>query len=225
MHTVWERNKKIMKKTKLICFDIDGTIMENKSSFAALTDGLGCDVFKVVSIYQAVVKEELPIPEGEKAVTEIYRKSGKANKKFINRVFEEMELKKDAKELLPYLKEEGWKIYLVSGGMDMFVKMIASRAGVDGYYFNSSLKFGLMGDLKTIRYGGNEGLAKARQIKELAKKHSMDVKEMIFVGDSENDYHAFVETGHGIAVKPFDEKLGTVAWKQVDSLLEIKSFL
>jgi len=220
-HTV----KKIMKKTKLICFDIDGTIMENKSSFAALTDGLGCDVFKVVSIYQAVVKEELPIPEGEKAVTEIYRKSGKANKKFINRVFEEMELKKDAQELLPYLKEEGWKIYLVSGGMDMFVKMIASRAGADGYYFNSSLKFGLMGDLKTIRYGGNEGLAKARQIKELAKKHSMDIKEMFFVGDSENDYHAFVETGHGIAVKPFDEKLGTVAWKKIDSLLEIKSFL
>lgn len=214
-----------MKKTKLICFDIDGTIIENKSSFAALTEGLGCDVAKVVSIYQAVVKEEMPIKEGEKAVTEIYRQSGKANKKFIRRVFENMELKKDAKELLPYLKEKNWKIYLVSGGMDMFVRMIAFRIGADGYYFNSALKFGLMGDLKAIRYGGNEGLAKARQIKELAKKHSMDIKDMFFVGDSENDYHAFVETGHGIAVRPFAEKLETVVWQQVDSLLEIKSFL
>jgi phosphoserine phosphatase len=213
------------KKTKLICFDIDGTITENKSSFAALADGLGCDVSKVVSIYRAVVKEELPISEGERAVTEIFRNSGKANKRFINRVFEKTELKKDAQELLPYLKEEGWKIYLVSGAIDMFVKIIASRIGADGLYFNSSLKFGLMGGLKTIRYGGNEGLAKARQIKELAKKYSMDVKEIFFVGDSENDYHAFVETGRGIAVKPFAEKLGTVAWKQIDSLLEIKDLV
>jgi HAD superfamily phosphoserine phosphatase-like hydrolase len=214
-----------MEKTKLICFDVDGTIIENKSSFASLTKGLGCDVAKAVSIYRAVAEEEMPISEGEKAVTKIYRQSGNANKKFIRRVFEDMELKKDAQELLPYLKAEGWKIYLVSGGLDMFVRMIASRIGVDGFYFNSALKFGFFGDLKAIRYGGNEGLAKARQIKELAKKHSIDVKEMFFVGDSDNDYHAFVETGHGIAVKPFSEKLDKAAWKKVNSLLEIKSFL
>lgn len=214
-----------MNKRKVICFDIDGTITENKSSFAALTNGLGCDVFKVVSIYQAVVEEKMPIAEGEKAVLEIYRQSGKANKKSIRRIFEKMELKPDVHELMSYLKKEDWKIYLVSGGIDMFVKLIASRTGADGYYFNSSLKFGLTGELTAIRYDGNESLAKARQVRELSKKHSMDVKEILFVGDSENDYHAFIETGHGIAVRPFSEKLDAAAWKKIDSLLEIKKFL
>ena len=214
-----------MEKTKLICFDIDGTLTEKKSSFAALTEGLGCDVKRAVSVYRAVVNGEISIAEGEGIITRLYRGSGLADKKTIRGMFEKMPMKKEAKELISCLKDAAWKIYLVSGGMDMFVEMTAKRLGVDGFYYNSALVFDENGQLEKIAYGGDESLKKLEQVKGLAENYNLSLADIVFVGDSENDYDAFASTGRGIAVKPFDEKLGLVAWKTIDSLLEIKDMI
>lgn len=214
-----------MKKTKLICFDIDGTLTYEKSSFAALTKGLGCDVDKAVSAYQAVVRGEMSIAAGEELIAGLYKESGLADRESILRVFENVPLKKEAGELVSYLKAGKWKIHLISGGMDMFVEMVALRLGADGFCFNSALIFDQKGKLKKIVYGGDESEKKLKQIKELAIQYALPLNEIVFVGDSENDYGAFAGTGRGIAVKPFAEKLESVAWKTVDSLLEIKSLI
>ena len=212
-------------KKKLICFDVDGTLTKNKSGFYSLTVGLGCPVEEVISAYERTKKGEISIAEGEGIVTKIYCESGKASQDNIFGIFDAMPLKRDAPNLFKHLKETGYLIYLVSGGIDMYVEMVAKKTGADGFFHNASLEFKKNGNLKRICYQGNEGPTKVKQIGLLADKVGIDIGKIVFVGDSENDYEAFCATKHGIAVHPFDEKLDAVAWKKIKILSEIKEIL
>lgn len=216
---------KIDNKTKIICFDVDGTLVENKSSWVFLTLNLGCSVEKIAEIYQRTENGTISFNKGVSIVEELFRQSGKASKEHIEAIFRRVYLKREANDLISYLKERGYLIYLISGGIDLYVGIIAQKAGADGFFGHASLEFDDQGNLSKIKYGKSQGKAKLKRIEELSKKFSVPADKMIFVGDSENDYEAFIATKHGIAMRPYAEKLEKVAWKKIDSLLEIKDLI
>lgn len=215
-------NSPVAGKKKVICFDVDGTLVEDKSSWLTLTAGLNCPVDKVYAVYEAVEKGKMPVVEGERLVCDMYRQSGCASKGNIAKIFEAVKIKDEAKDLMDYLKEKGFTVYLVSGAIDIYVESIAKRVGAAGFYSGGSLEFDGQGMIEKINYMNNQGPNKLRQIKELAANLGVAVEDMVFVGDSANDIEAFQATKHGIAVYPFDERLERIAWKTVKSLSEIK---
>jgi HAD superfamily phosphoserine phosphatase-like hydrolase len=214
-----------MPNKKLICLDVDGTLTNIKSSWLVVTETLGCSVDEVLSYYGGAMAGKIPFAEGEERVAEIFRSSGKATKEFIGKIFEKEPLKPEAVELVEYLKRDGYDIWLVSGSVDIHVQAVAKQIGAVGFYAHASLEFDQQGILSKINYGGDQCPWKAGVVRELAAKYNIPVKEIIFVGDGENDIDVFKETGRGIAVFPYDERLEGIAWKKVKSLSEIKDIL
>jgi len=155
----------------------------------------------------------------------MYQESGNATQKFIREFFSKVKPRSEAKGIISYLKEKGYKIYLISGSIDIYVEEIAKKLIVDGFYANSSLKFGKDGVLKKIYYKSNQGEIKVKQLNKLVKKLGINLDEVVFIGDSENDIEVFKEIKHGIAVNSSSEELRSIAWKDIDSLEQIKDIL
>lgn len=214
-----------MDKKKLVCFDIDGTLVDGISWYI-LTEGLGCSIKIHEEIYHKVLNHEMTLSEAEKQLVKLYQKKGKINFKTVYQIYNSVLLRKDSYELIDYLKKKGYLIYLISGAVDLYVKIVAEKIHADGYFSNSSLEFNEKGDLKKLHYRVNQGSVKLEQLESLVAKLDIDIqKEVYFIGDSENDIEVFKATGHGIAVHCKDENLLKVARKKVDSLAEIKSIL
>ncbi|MCX6764179.1 MAG: HAD family phosphatase [Candidatus Nealsonbacteria bacterium] len=213
-----------MNKFKLVCFDIDGTLVDG-ISWLLLTKGLGCSIEKHLDIFNRSKSGEISFFEGERMLTKMYQESGNANQKFIKELFSKIESKPEAKEIVSYLKKKGYKTYLISGAIDIYVEEIAKKLGVDGFYANSSLEFDKNGILEKIYYRDNQGEIKIKQLNELVKKIGINIKEVVFMGDSDNDLEVFKQTGYGIAIGFSSEELKKFAWKKIDSLKEIKDIL
>ena len=210
---------------KLICFDIDGTLTDTKSSWFSITEGLGCPIDEVIKFYGAAMSGKISFTEGEEKVAEIFKSSGKATREFIRGIFEKESLKPEALGLARFLKENGYAIWLISGAVDMYVRSVAEKIGAAGFYAHASLEFDANDVLSKINYGGDQNPWKAEVAGKLAKDYGVAPADMIFVGDGPNDVDVFKLTGHGIAVYPYDEKLDGIAWKKVKSLSEIKDIL
>jgi len=190
-----------------------------------LTEGLGCSPEAGFGIFNQAKNGEVTFIEAERMLTKLYQDSGKANKSIIKSIFDKVVVKEEAIELINYLKEKGYFIYLISGGINIYVESVANKVGANGFYANSSLEFDDKEILEKINYRENQGEVKVEQVNDLIKKTGIDISQVVFVGDSENDIEVFQETGKGIAVNSNNEKLKEVAWKTVDSLLEIKNSL
>lgn len=198
---------------------MDGT------SWLILSEGLGWSSKEALDIFNQARKGEISFIDAERIFTTTYQKSGKANKPSIEEIFNNVEIKEGAKDLISYLKEKGFRIYLVSGAIDIYVESVAEKLGVDGFYANSTLEFDNKGVLQKINYRDNQGEVKVEQLKVLVRKLGTNTDQVVFVGDSENDIEVFKVTKHGIAIHSSSEKLKRVSWRVVDSLVEIKNIL
>jgi len=213
-----------MNKIKLICFDVDGTLVDG-NSWHILTEGIGCSYPEHKDIYFRCRQGEISFIEGERIMTKKFRENSNANEKFINNLFNNVEVKNDAKDLTSYLKEKGYLIYLISASIDIYVNSVAEKIGADGFYANSSLEFDDKGIVKKIIYQENEGGVKVEHLQDLIKKLGITMDQVVFIGDSDNDIEAFEATKQGIAVNSSSDKLKKVSWKIVHSLEEIKNIL
>ncbi len=213
-----------MNKLKLICFDVDETLVDGISWFL-LTKGLGCSLQKHIDIFNRATRGEISFIEGERMLTKMYKESGNATRKFIRNLFSEIKPKPEAGKIISYLKKKNYKIYLISGAIDIYVEEMAKKLEVDGFYANSSLEFTENGFLEKIYYRDNQGEVKVEQLNNLIRKLGISMNDVVFVGDSDNDVEVFKKTGHGVAVEPSSQKLKSVAWKVIDSLEQIKEIL
>ncbi len=213
-----------MENIKLVCFDIDGTLVDG-TSWLILSEGLGWSSKEALDVFEQARKGEISFIEAERIFTTTYQKGGKANKPFIEEIFNSVEIKKEAKDLISYLKEKRYTIYLISGAIDIYVQSVTKKLGVDGFYANSTLEFDNKGALQKINYRDNQKEVKVEQLKTLVKKLGINIDQVVFVGDSENDIEVFKATKHGIAVHSSNEELKKISWQVIDSLLEIKDIL
>ena len=178
-----------------------------------------------MDIFDRAREGELSFIQAERKLTKMYQDSGNANKAFIQKLFSKIQPRKEAKKIISFLKNEGYRVFLISGAIDLYVKGIAKKLKVDGYYANSTLEFNKKGVLKKIHYRYDQGKVKVKQLKKLMEKFKLKKEEVVFIGDSWNDIDIFQFTQKGIAVHCFNEELKKVAWKTIDSLAEIKNLL
>ena len=213
-----------MQSIKLVCFDVDGTLVDG-IGWLLLTEGLGCSVQEHLDIFSRAQRREISFSECERLLVRMYRHSGNATRSFVLKIFDEVKLRPNAKALISYLKNKDYKIYLISGADDIYVETIAKNLDVDGFYANSTLEFDKDEVLRKIHYRHNQGEIKVKQLKELIENLGIKKYEVVFIGDSWNDIEVFKFIDKGIAVHCFDEELKKLAWKEVDSLKQIREIL
>ena len=209
---------------KAVVFDVDGVLFDG-NSWLALTKGLGCSVEDHAELYKQARAGELDWHQAERKLVAMYQASGNATKDFFTKLYASHQLRPEAKGMIEYLKGKGYTLCLISGSFDIHVEATAQQLGIEHWYANAALVFDKAGSLERIIYYGDQSQVKVDQLEELCQKIGIDSTECAFVGDSDNDIGVFRATGHGIAVHCDDEYLKGVAWKECETLGEIKAIL
>lgn len=210
---------------KVICFDVNGTLVE-ESSWEIFAQGDKEVERQIDDIFDGYYSRKISIDEVWKGMVSMLKNAKRANREFIYGCWEKSNTFKDgAEEVISYLKEKGYRIYLISCSIDVSLEIMANKLKVDGFYAGSHLIFDSLGDLERITSECGKGKEfKKEKLKELAQKEGIDVQEIVFVGDGDNDIGVFEMTKHGIAMGD-NEKLLDCSWKQTQSLREIKEIL
>ncbi len=210
-----------MEDKKIICFDVNGTLID-ADSWGMFEESKQ----ELKDIFNRYEKGDISINGLWEGMVSAFRKTGKASKEFIcgfwaaNNYFKE-----GAEDLISYLKSKKYKIYLISCSVGECLEPLSRKLSLDGFYAGSHLVFDDKGELVKIESECDGRPFKKEKLEELARKEGVDVRDIVFVGDGENDIGVFKMTGRGIAVDGDNEELVKNSWKQVDSLSEIKGIL
>lgn len=211
--------------SKIICFDVNGTLVE-ESSWEIFAQGDKAIEKQIDDIFDGYYSRKISIDEVWRGLVSTLKKTGRANRDFIYNCWDQfITFKEGAEDLIVYLKEKEYKIYLISCSIDISLECMVKKLDIDGFYAGSHLIFDSLGDLERITSECGKGREfKKEKLKELAQKEGIDVGDVVFVGDGDNDIGVFEMTKRGIAMGE-NEKLLNCSWKQIKSLKEIKNIL
>jgi len=212
-----------MNNIKVVCFDLNGTMINN-NIWETMTVKLGCSLEKHLEIYHKALKGEIPFPEAEKQLIEMYRASGKATRANLTQILLGNPIPDESVMICKYLKEKNYRLYLVSGSYDIAVKSISIKLGMYGYYAGATTTFDDTDTLLAINYIPDQRTEKMKYLGKIALENEISVDQIAFVGNGKSDFGAFEITSHGIY---FDhgQKLTINPWKIIRSLVEIKEIL
>jgi len=102
-----------MDKIKLICFDMDDTLI-SQNSWYILNTTLGITQEEDQQMYTDYERGRLTYANWVHKILEIYKKRGSVSKKTIESALLKYELKVGTTEIIDYLQNKGYKIALMS---------------------------------------------------------------------------------------------------------------
>ena len=210
------------RNVKVIIFDIDGTL-SSEVSWLKLTEGLGASANKHAEIFNKYLKREITYKKVKGNLIKLWHSTGNANKKYMTNIFNSWKLKEDAREVIEYLKKY-YKILLISGSVDLYVKTVAEKLGIEDWYANSIIDWDLKGNLIDFHYFRNQAAKKSEQFRQFKKKHSLRNKDFAVIGDGDTDLLLFRRIKIAILVKKekFHTELEPYAIKKINELKELK---
>jgi phosphoserine phosphatase len=209
----------------VVGFDLDETFTPS-ISWQMMTEGMGASVSELLRLYEGLKRGELTLKRAQDELVALWRASGKARKSFLTRLFEKHVIYPEAFEVVGYLKEKGYRLVIVSGGVDLYVEVMARRLGIEDYFANTTLLW--EGDeLVGMEYELEQAGKKLEQLKAYLHRLGVDKERCAFVGDGANDREVMVYTGHGIVVRTpdYDAAIEKVAWKVVGGVGDLKDIL
>jgi phosphoserine phosphatase len=130
---------------------------------------------------------------------------------------------KGAKEIINYLQGKKYTIGLISNSIDMLVENVARDLHIPLYAANNSFIFNGKDEIQEIKVSDNDTQFKQERVSRWCKELSVDMAHCIYVGDANDDRELFLASGHGITFK--GSLLEPIAWKTIDTLLDIQNIL
>jgi len=214
-----------MSDIKLVAFDVDGTLIKS-DLWVRVNQLFGVSQEKDQELLTRYISGNITYHEWFALLRDLWRQSGRT-KSELQAILHEFEFTPHAEELVGYLKGK-YHLALVSSGFDLYVSEVAQRLDISHVYFLSKFVFDEEERFSSIEFEVDltEVEAKVFALKDLQKRYKLEPHEIAFVGDSKNDIGAFEYTGKGILFgEGTTESLRQSAWKQVDSLNDIKEIL
>jgi HAD superfamily phosphoserine phosphatase-like hydrolase len=211
---------------KIICFDVNGTLID-QSSWEIFTSGEKEAEQELKDLFNNYYNNKISLGDFWEKMALTLKKTGNANMGYICNHSEDINtLKNGAEDLINYLKDKGYKIYLISCSIDIYLEKLTQKLNLNGFYAGTKFLFNEDGELLSIE---SECLKnknfKEQKIREIAKNNNAEKEDIVFVGDGKNDIGAFEMTKKGIAIDSKVEELRNIAWKNIRELGEIKDIL
>jgi len=211
---------------KIICFDVNGTLID-QSSWEIFTSGEEKAEQELKDLFNNYYNNKISLKDFWEKMALVLKATGNANMEYICNHSEDINTLKDgAEDLINYLKDKGYKIYLISCSIDIYLEKLTQKLKLDGFYAGTKFLFNEEGDLLSIESDclKNKNF-KEEKIREIAKENNAEIEEIVFVGDGKNDIGAFKMTKKGIAIDSNVEELRNIAWRNIKKLNEIKDIL
>lgn len=211
------------KKPKALIFDVDHTLTEGVTWYK-VTEKLGASTYTHADIFMRFLDGKISYQKAKQELFKIWLKNGPVSKQKLIEVFENIHIKGEAISLLNELQNKGYTICLISGSIDMFVKILANRLGIKHAYGNSKLRFDEEDNWIDLEYTKNEAMLKVEQLEDFLEKTGFTKEECIAIGDGENDFELF-RVIPGIAVNSGNEHIARISWQNIKYLTRVSQIL
>lgn len=207
-------------KVKLVVFDVDGVLVNVKSSWHYIHERLGV-AEEAERVKDMFVSGRIDYVKWMELDTRLWinARGGKLHKRDILEILSDIEVDKEAPQVFRWLRKRGTRIAMVSGGVDLLVSRIAETLGVDIWLANK-----LLFDKKGYLVPGGiplVGVWKDKAVKRIANEIGISLSETAFVGDSEWDAPAMAIVGYPISYGLHAEALRSVAKYHINRLAEL----
>jgi phosphoserine phosphatase len=207
-----------MPSIKLVCFDLDETLIEGVS-WKTLNIGLGISQEEDRRWFLAYHSGEISYERWNDILLERYLKHDDATRKGITALFSQYELSDGAREAVDHVRSKGYETALISGSVDIMVDLVAKDLGITHAKANYTFVFDDSGRLQSIHTFGDATIGKADHLESICDQLGISMNECACIGDGQNDIEMFRRTGHGITFR--GSKIEKDAWKVIDSLKDI----
>jgi len=189
-----------MPKYKLVCFDVDGTLIDNvKFSWNIFHDYFKVDMKRRENARNDFFNGKISYLQWAWHDINMWKEKGAKKEDFLKAI-EGLSLMNGAMETLQELKKNNLKLAIISGSMNILLeKFIPNYNNFFDDVFLSKIYFGEDGKITSIEPTEFDIEKKAEALKQIAKREKIKLSECVFVGDYLNDIKVVQEAGLGIA--------------------------
>ena len=189
----FQQDNMYRRMRRLICFDMDSTLIETEViDELAIRAGVGD---QVKAITERAMRGEIDFCESFKERVALLKG---LDESVMRDIAEHLPITEGVERLMFVLKHYGYKIAILSGGFTYFGNYLKEKFGIDYVYAN---QLGIVDGKLTGRYLGDivDGKRKAELLRLLAQVENVDIAQTIAVGDGANDLPMLSTAGLGIA--------------------------
>lgn len=189
----FQQDNMYRRMRRLICFDMDSTLIETEViDELAMRAGVGD---QVKAITERAMRGEIDFCESFKERVALLKG---LDESVMRDIAEHLPITEGVERLMYVLKRYGYKIAILSGGFTYFGNYLKEKFGIDYVYAN---QLEIVDGKLTGRYLGDivDGKRKAELLQLLAQVENVDIAQTIAVGDGANDLPMLSVAGLGIA--------------------------
>lgn len=178
---------------RLICFDMDSTLIETEViDELAVRAGVGD---QVKAITEAAMRGEIDFSESFRQRCALLKG---LDVSVMQEIAENLPITEGVDRLMRILKKVGFKIAILSGGFTYFGNYLKQKYNIDYVYAND---LEIVDGKLTGRHVGDivDGKRKAELLRLIAQVENVDIRQTVAVGDGANDLPMISIAGLGIA--------------------------
>lgn len=193
MDISFQEDSMYRRMRRLICFDMDSTLIETEViDELAVRAGVGD---QVKAITEAAMRGEIDFCESFRQRCALLKG---LDVSVMQEIAENLPITEGVDRLMHILKKVGFKIAILSGGFTYFGNYLKQKYNIDYVYANDlEIKNGKL----TGNYVGDivDGKRKAELLRLIAQVENVDIRQTVAVGDGANDLPMISMAGLGIA--------------------------
>ena len=193
MDISFQEESMFRRMRRLICFDMDSTLIETEViDELAIRTGVGD---QVKAITEAAMRGEIDFCESFRQRCALLKG---LDVSVMQEIAENLPITEGVDRLMRILKKVGFKIAILSGGFTYFGNYLKQKYNIDYVYANElEVENGKL----TGRYVGDivDGKRKAELLRLIAQVENVAIRQTVAVGDGANDLPMISIAGLGIA--------------------------
>ena len=193
MDISFQEDSMYRRMRRLICFDMDSTLIETEViDELAIRAGVGD---QVKAITEAAMRGEIDFCESFRQRCALLKG---LDVSVMQEIAENLPITEGVDRLMRILKKVGFKIAILSGGFTFFGNFLKQKYNIDYVYANEL-------EIENGKLTGNhvgdivDGKRKAELLRLIAQVENVDIRQTVAVGDGANDLPMISIAGLGIA--------------------------
>ena len=201
-----------MAKYKLVCFDVDGTLIDNvKFSWQIFHDYFQTDEHRREDARNNFFNGKITYKQWAEHDINLWKEKNAKREDFFKAI-NHLKLMEGAMETLNELKKKNFKLAIISGSLNVVLERFIPN--YEKYFDDvclSRIYFDNDGGISKVDATEFDMDGKALALKRIAEREKISLKECVFVGDYLNDIKIIQESGLGIAFNCMHDELKKIA--------------
>lgn len=208
-------------KYKLVCFDVDGTLVDNVVySWELFHESFNVDMERRKKARDKFYNNEISYLEWAEHDIGLWVEKGINKQQFIDAIKKaDLKLMEGARETLETLRSKGCKLAIISGSLNILLDtLLPDYKKIFSDIFLSRLYFDKKGNISKVEATQYDMAGKAEALKIIANRENIPLSQCVHIGDHHNDVMIAKIAGLSIAFDAKDEELR----KEADIVIDKK---